>query len=96
MIAPRRAIDDLGQEAEASITFLRYSLELAYRKTDDNLVRGNLAIVKEELVHITHGDAPPTSFISFTVQRTGANPQCMASATPPISFQPQARAKTES
>ena len=58
MIAPRRAIDDLGQEAEASITFLRYSLELAYRKTDDNLVRGNLAIVKEELVHITHGDAP--------------------------------------
>ena len=58
MIVPRRAIDDLGQEAEASITFLRYSLELAYRETDDSLVRGNLAIVKEELVHITHGDAP--------------------------------------
>ncbi len=58
MIVPRRAIDDLGQEAEASITFLRYSLELAYRETADSLVRGNLAIVKEELVHITHGDAP--------------------------------------
>ena len=58
MIVPRRAIDDLGQEAEASITFLRYSLELAYRETADNLVRGNLAIVKEELVHITHGNAP--------------------------------------
>ena len=58
MIVPRRAIDDLGQEAEASITFLRYSLELAYRETDDSLVRGNLAIVKEELVHITHRDAP--------------------------------------
>ena len=57
MIVPRRAIDDLGQEAEASITFLRYSLELAYRETADSLVRGNLAIVKEELVHITHGDA---------------------------------------
>ena len=58
MIVPRRAIDDLGQEAEASITFLRYSLELAYRETADSLVRGNLAIVKEELVHITHRDAP--------------------------------------
>ncbi len=58
MIVPRRAIDDLGQEAEASITFLRYSLELAYRETDDSLMRGALAIVKEELVHITHRDAP--------------------------------------
>ena len=58
MIVPQRAIDDLGQEAKASITFLRYSLELAYRETDDSLVRGNLAIVKEELVHITHGNAP--------------------------------------
>ena len=58
MIVPRRAIDDLGQEAEASITFLRYSLELAYRETADSLVQGNLAIVKEELVHITHGAAP--------------------------------------
>ena len=26
MIVPRKAVDDLGQEAEASITFLRYSL----------------------------------------------------------------------
>ena len=58
MIVPRRAIDDLGQEAEASITFLRYSLELAYRETADSLMQGNLAIVKEELVHITHGAAP--------------------------------------
>ena len=57
MIVPRRAIDDLGQEAEASITFLRYSLELAYRKTDDSLVRGALAIVKEELVPIAQRDA---------------------------------------
>ena len=64
MIVPRRAIDDLGQEAEASITFLRYSLELAYRETDDSLVRGNLAIVKEELVHITQRDASSTPLIS--------------------------------
>ena len=58
MIVPRRAIDDLGQEAEASITFLRYSLELAYRETDDSLVRGALVIIKEELVHVTQRDAP--------------------------------------
>jgi predicted ATPase len=58
MIVPRRAIDDLGQEAEAGITSLRYSLELAYRETDDSLVRGALAIVKEELVPIAQRDAP--------------------------------------
>lgn len=57
MIVPRRATDDLGQEAEASITFLRYSLVLAYRETDDSLVRGALAIVKEELVPIAQRDA---------------------------------------
>ena len=56
MIVPRQAIDDLGQEAQASITSLRYSLELAYRETDDSLVRGALAIVKEELVPIAQRD----------------------------------------
>ena len=58
MIVPGHAIDDLGQEAKASITFLRYSLELAYRKSEDRLARGALAIVKEELVHIPKRDAP--------------------------------------
>ena len=58
MIVPRRAIDDLGQEAEASTTFLRYSLDIAYREPDDRLARGDLTIVKEELVHITKRDAP--------------------------------------
>ena len=57
MIVPRRATDDLGQEAEASITFLRYTLVLAYRETDDSLVRGALAIVREELVPIAQRDA---------------------------------------
>ena len=58
MIVPRKAIDDLGQEARASITFLRYSLELAYRESNDHLERGALEIVKEELVHVTQRDAP--------------------------------------
>ena len=57
MIVPGKTVDDLGQEAEASITFLRYSLELAYRETGDSLTPGALEIVKEELVHIPQGEA---------------------------------------
>ena len=57
MLVPRAAIDDLGQEARASITFLRYSLELAYRETGGSLTPGALEIVKEELVHISQRDA---------------------------------------
>ena len=57
MVVPRKAVDDLGQEAEASITFLRYSLELAYRETGDSLIPGILEIMKEELVHISQRDA---------------------------------------
>ena len=58
MIVPGDAIDDLGQEAKASITFLRYSLELAYRESYDTLAPGALEIVKEELVHVAQRDAP--------------------------------------
>ena len=58
MIVPGKAIDDLGQEARASITFLRYSLELAYRESNDHPERGALEIVKEELVHVAQRDAP--------------------------------------
>ena len=57
MLVPRVAVDDLGQEAKASITFLRYSLALAYRETGDSLAPGALEIVKEELVHISQRDA---------------------------------------
>ena len=57
MLVPKMAVDDLGQEAKASITFLRYSLELAYRQTAGGLAPGGLEIVKEELVHISQRDA---------------------------------------
>ena len=57
MLVPRKAVDDLGQEARASITFLRYALELGYRHTGDSLTPGTLEIVKEELVHISQRDA---------------------------------------
>ena len=57
MIVPAHAVDDLGQEARASITFLRYSLELAYRPPGDTLTPGSLEITKEELTHIPQGAA---------------------------------------
>lgn len=52
MIVPERGEDDLGQEAKASMTFLRYKLILSYRPDD-----GGLEIQHEELVHINKGEA---------------------------------------
>lgn len=50
MIIPSEGVDDLGQEARAAITFLRYDLTLG-------LSRENLAIRRESLSHINLGDA---------------------------------------
>ncbi|NER19501.1 MAG: AAA family ATPase [Symploca sp. SIO1C2] len=58
MIVPAEGVDDLGQTAQASITFLRYSLELAYREDDSIRSLGSLELLKEELVHIKLGEAP--------------------------------------
>jgi len=55
MIVPPRARDDRGQIAEASTTFLRYKLVLAYRVDDSSL--GSLEIRHESLDHINLGDA---------------------------------------
>lgn len=57
MIVPDEGEDDLGQQAKASITFLRYSLTLAYRADDKFRSLGSLELLKEELVHINLGDA---------------------------------------
>ena len=57
MIVPPEGRDDLGQPAEAAITFLRYALDLAYRFDDSLQTQGYLEIIKEELVHINLGDA---------------------------------------
>lgn len=58
MIVPEKAVDDLGQTAEASITILRYLLELNYRQNIPNATSfGSLEIVKEELSHIKKGEA---------------------------------------
>ena len=57
MIVPKQGVDDLGQETEASTTFLHYSLELALRSDKSRSSLGELEIRKEELRHITQGNA---------------------------------------
>ena len=57
MIIPKSGADDLGQPAKATITFLRYSLELALRKTEGSVSSGGLELRKEELEHINITDA---------------------------------------
>ncbi len=49
MIVPSEGMDDLGQEAKATNTFLRYTLELAYRKDENVGSLGSLEVLKEEL-----------------------------------------------
>jgi hypothetical protein len=57
MIVAREGVDDLGQQAKASITFLRYSVTLAYQTDDGLRSLGSLELLKEELVHINLGEA---------------------------------------
>ncbi len=57
MIIPPEGIDDLGQPATASITFLRYRLTLGYRTDETLSLPDSLEILHEGLVHINVGDA---------------------------------------
>jgi predicted ATPase len=57
MIVPAEGEDDMGQGAEAGITFLRDTLELVRRQDDSRLSLGGLKIEKEELVHINSNAA---------------------------------------
>ena len=58
MIVPPEAVDDLGQTGKASITFLRYHLDIRLRQGISNGSSSNpLEIVREELVHIQLGSA---------------------------------------
>jgi predicted ATPase len=57
MIIPGQGVDDLGQAADASITFLRYVVVLAYRKGENGGTPGAMELLKEELSHIKIGEA---------------------------------------
>ena len=56
MIVPKSGTDDLGQTAKASITFLRYRIDLSYAG-ESSILPGALEILHEELTHINLGEA---------------------------------------
>jgi len=56
MIIPRTGVDDLGQTAEATSTFLEYSLELRYRADHEPRSSGAIEILREDLASISHDD----------------------------------------
>jgi predicted ATPase len=56
MLIPPKGVDDLGQDVEASATFLRYELVIGWRDVGADQ-RGNLEVRKEELRHITKGES---------------------------------------
>lgn len=58
MIVPHEGWDDFGQKAEATNTFLQYSVTIAYREDDDDLNSlGSLELKEEKLIHIHKKDA---------------------------------------
>ncbi|MFH1005998.1 MAG: AAA family ATPase [Candidatus Latescibacterota bacterium] len=57
MIVPPEGVDDLGQKAEASITFLRYTVILTYRVDESLPSLGSLELIEEKLDRIKLGDA---------------------------------------
>ncbi len=57
MIVPSSGVDNLGQVGDASITFLRYTLGLAYRPGDGVRSFGSIHITDERLTYIPQGEA---------------------------------------
>lgn len=58
MIIPHTGSDDLGQQVEASITLVRYSVSFKHRPDNGFRAAGSLELLTEELVHINLGEAP--------------------------------------
>ncbi|HBG05182.1 MAG: ATPase [Geobacteraceae bacterium GWC2_58_44] len=56
MIVPQSGIDDLGQDAEASITSLRYLVRIGH-KIENGQKSGGLELLEEALTPISLGDA---------------------------------------
>ena len=71
MIIPETGTDDLGQQATASSTFVQYAVSLRYRRDEGSRAMGSLELVKEELKHITLGEA--TQHLPFAPSRAWRN-----------------------
>ncbi|MBN1757294.1 MAG: AAA family ATPase [Chitinispirillaceae bacterium] len=67
LIIPQSAIDDLGQHAKASYTFLRYTLKLQYRTEEihDRSVNP-IRITKEELTYLPKKEIPENLLFKFS------------------------------
>jgi predicted ATPase len=57
MIVPSVVEDDLGSVADATTTFLRYEVSIRYTQASGESSIGHLVLTREELRHITRGDA---------------------------------------
>ena len=58
MIIPKEGIDDLGQKAVATTTFIKYVLVLAYELNESAPALGSFELVEERLERIKIGQAP--------------------------------------
>lgn len=57
MLIPAQGYDDLGQQAEASATFLHYVLELEYKADTRSRSTDSLALIREELTSVNLNEA---------------------------------------
>lgn len=57
MIIPAQGVDDLGQVANASITFVKYTVELAFRVGNELNTFSPFELIREELEQINIGEA---------------------------------------
>ena len=57
MIIPSEGVDDLGQVATASSTFVKYTLELAFRSNNNLSLRSPFELLREELEQINISEA---------------------------------------
>jgi len=71
MIIPERGTDDLGQQALASSTFVQYAVSLRHKRDESARALGSLELLKEELKHITLGEA--ARHLPFGPSRTWRN-----------------------
>jgi len=58
MIVPRNVEDDFGQPAKATITFLRYEIEIGFELPAGPRKFGRLVLLEESLRHINRKEAP--------------------------------------
>ena len=67
MIIPEEGIDDLGQQAKATTTFLSYRVVLAYRADDSLRSLGTFELIEERLDRLKLGDWG--KYLKFADQR---------------------------